>query len=64
VKIPRGSKKVLQKCHFWLKNSKFSSKMAFFAVHFTKILSPLKLKGPEKNFGGPHVALGPHFGLV
>jgi len=42
VKILRGPKNALQKCHFWLKKSEFSSKVAFLGVHVTKILSPLK----------------------
>ena len=40
-----------------LKKSKFSSKMASFGVHFTKILSPLKLKGRKKSLAGRTLAM-------
>jgi hypothetical protein len=30
VKITGGSKNVIQKCPFWLKNSKYPSNMAFY----------------------------------
>jgi hypothetical protein len=37
---------------FWLKKSKFSSKMTFFGVYFTKIASPFKPKGCKKSLTG------------
>jgi hypothetical protein len=37
---------------FWLKKSKFSSKMAFLGVNFTKNLIPLNLKGRKKSLAG------------
>ncbi len=33
-------------------------------MHFTKKIEPPLTQGPQKKFGGPHVARGPHFGHV
>jgi hypothetical protein len=42
---------------FWLKKSKFSSKMTFLGVYFTKIASSLKLKGRKKSLAGRTLAM-------
>ncbi len=45
---------------FWLKKSKFSLKMTFFGVHFTKIVNPLNSKAEKKVW---HAACGPQAAL-
>jgi hypothetical protein len=52
VKIPRGSKNVLQKCHFLALKVKIFFKNGIFGGYFTKILSPLRLKGRKKSLAG------------
>ncbi len=42
---------------FWPKKSKFSSKMAFEGVPFTKIMSPPELKGRKKSSAGRTLAM-------
>jgi len=45
VKITKSSKNVFQKCHFLASKVQIFFKNGILGVHFTKILSLLKLKG-------------------
>ncbi len=50
--------------NFWNKKVKISIKNGIFKnAFYKKNWAPL-IQGPQKMFGGPHVAHGPHFGHV
>jgi hypothetical protein len=54
MKIPRGSKNVLQKCIFLAFKVKIFFKNGIFGGLFYKNFEPPSAQGPQKKFGGPH----------
>jgi|FrelakmetLWP11LW_1041352.scaffolds.fasta_scaffold301992_1 hypothetical protein len=49
---------------FWNKKVKISIKNGILGGAFYNKIEPPLTQGPQKKFGGPHVALGPHYGHV